>query len=141
MSSWRPWGRVSGGLGDEGRGEALLDRLPGDHALADVAARRQLELDVLERVLDDRAQAAGASLALDRLVGDRLQRVRCEDELDVVEVEEALVLLGQRVAGLGQDRDQVLALELADRGDDTQPNAQMSLRLSTALPRACSGLM
>ena len=34
-------------------------------------ARRQLEHHVEQRVLDDRAQAAGAGLALERLVGDR----------------------------------------------------------------------
>ena len=50
---------------------AALDRLPGDHALGHVAARGQLELDVEQRLLEDRAQAAGAGLALQGLVGDR----------------------------------------------------------------------
>ena len=86
-----------GRLGDQGRAPALGDRLLGDHALGDVAARGQLELDVEQRLLEDRAQAAGAGLALQRLVGDRLEAVLGEDQLDVVELEEALELAGQRV--------------------------------------------
>ena len=45
-------------------------------------------------------------------IGDRLQRVGGEDQLDPVEREEALELLDDRVARLGEDRDQVLAREL-----------------------------
>ena len=64
-----------------------------DHALRHVAARRQLEHHVEQRALDDRPQAAGAGLALERVVGDLPHRVVGEDELDVVVAEEALVLL------------------------------------------------
>ena len=102
-------------LGDQGRRAAALDRLLGDDALGHVAARGQLELDVEQRLLEDRAQAAGAGLALQRPVGDRAERVLGEDELDVVELEEALELLGERVSRLGQDRDQVVAAQLVDR--------------------------
>src|SRR5215471_17611861 len=52
--------------GDERRLQALQDRLLGDHALGDVLARGQLEHHVEQRVLDDRAEAAGAGLALER---------------------------------------------------------------------------
>ena len=55
------------------------------------------------------------------LVGDRVERVVGEDELDVVELEEALELLGERVARLGEDRDQVVARELVDDRHDRQP--------------------
>jgi len=105
-------GLVVDGLGDERGLEPLLDRLLGDDALLDVAARGQLELDVEQGVLEDRAQAARASLALERLVGDRGQRVLREDELDAVELEEPVELLRQRVARLGQDRDEIVAREL-----------------------------
>src|SRR5262249_20366277 len=88
---------------DERRLEVLLDRLLRDHALGDVAPRRQLEHDVEQRVLDDRAEAARAGLALERLVGDLPERVVREDELDVVVAEEALVLLDERVLRLNQD--------------------------------------
>src|SRR5256885_12044916 len=82
---------------------ALVDRLARDHALADVAARGQLELNLEQDLLDDRAQAAGTGLALERLVGDRGERVVGEYELDPVELEEALELLDERVARLGAD--------------------------------------
>src|SRR5215203_161586 len=108
------------GLGDESRAAALGDRLPGNDALGDVAARGQLELDVEEGLLEDRAQAAGAGLSLQRLVSDRLEAVVGEDELDVVELEEALELAGERVARLGQDRGQVIAAELMDCRDHRQ---------------------
>ena len=56
--------------------QALLDRVLGDHALGDVAPRGQLELHVHQRLLEDRAQSAGAGLALERLVGDRARASR-----------------------------------------------------------------
>ena len=83
--------------------------------LLDVAAGRQLELHVEEDLLDDRPQAAGAGLALEGLVGDRDQRVVGEDELDAVELEEALELLDERVARLGEDRDEVVAARAGGR--------------------------
>src|SRR3954464_7171843 len=109
---------LAGGVGDQHRALALLDRLLGDDALLDIAAGGQLELDVEQRLLEDRAEPACAGLALERLVGDRAEGVGSEDELDVVELEEALELPGERIARLGQDRDQVLAAELVDRRDD-----------------------
>ena len=108
------------GLGHEHRRLALLDRFTGHHAFADVIARRQLELDVEQGVLDDRAQSAGAGLADQRLVGDRLERVLGEDQLDPVELEEALELADQGVLGFGQDADQVGLVELMERRDDRQ---------------------
>src|SRR5689334_4384716 len=92
---------------DERRLQALVDRLARDHALRDVLARRQLEHDVEERRLDDRAQAASTGLALERLVRDLREGVVREHELDPVVAEEALVLLDERVLRLGQDADEV----------------------------------
>src|SRR6266545_2223510 len=108
------------GLGDERRLEALRDRLLRDHALGDVLARRQLEHHVEQRGLDDRAEAAGARFALQRLFGDLPQRVLREDEFDRVVGEEALVLLRERVLRLGEDLDEVLLLQLVHRRDDGQ---------------------
>src|SRR5262249_32188789 len=90
------------------------------HALLDVAAAGQLELHVEEDLLDDRPQAAGAGLALERPVGDRGQRLVGEDQLDPVELEEALELLRERVARLGEDLDEVVARELVDGADDRE---------------------
>src|SRR4051812_24697506 len=108
------------GLGDERGLEALFDRLLGHDALLHVAARGELELHVEERLLDDRPEATRARLALERLVGDRLERLVGEDELDVVELEEAVELLGERVLRLGENRDEVLARELVDHADHRQ---------------------
>src|SRR5258708_627051 len=58
------------GARHERRAHPLRDRLLRDHALGDVLSRRQLEHHVEQRRLDDRAQAAGAGLALERTVAD-----------------------------------------------------------------------
>ena len=54
------------------------------------------------------------------LLGDRDERVVGEHELDAVEGEEALELLDERVARLGQDRDEILMGELVDGRHDRQ---------------------
>src|ERR671918_692357 len=107
--------------GDERGPQALRDRLLRDHALGDVAPGGQLEHDVEQRRLDDRAEAAGAGLAVERLVGDLPERVVREDELDRVVGEEALVLLDERVLRLEEDLHEVLPRELVYRGDDGEP--------------------
>ena len=50
--------------------------------------------------------------AQDRLVGDRVERVLGELELDAVELHELLVLLHQRVLRLGEDADQRVPVEV-----------------------------
>src|SRR3954447_20501372 len=116
-------GLVAGGLGarDERRADALRDALLRDHALGHVPSRRQLEHHVEQRALDDRPQAAGAGLALERAVGDLPHRVLGEDELDAVVTEEALVLLDERVLRLLEDLDEVFAPQLVHGGDDREP--------------------
>src|SRR5829696_2378544 len=86
---------LGSGARHERRLEALLDRLLRDHALGDVLARGELEHHVEQRVLDDRAQAAGARLALEGAISDRPQRVVRENELDRVAAEDTLVLLDE----------------------------------------------
>src|SRR5215211_1503287 len=88
---------------DERRVQALRDRLLRDHALGDVASRRQLEHHVEQRALDDRPESAGACLALERAVGDLPERVVREHELDRVVAEETLVLADEGVLRLGED--------------------------------------
>ena len=58
-------------------------------------------------------QAAGADVALERLLGDRLERVVGELQLDVLEAHDGLVLPDQRVLRLVQDLDQRGLVELA----------------------------
>src|SRR3954467_9003499 len=116
---------VRGRFGDEGRLDRALDRVLGDDALADVAPRRKLELDVQEGFLEDRPQSPSADLTLERLVGDRAERVLGKDQLDVVELEEALELARQRVSRLGEDRDEGVTGELVDRRDHWQATDEL----------------
>ena len=69
-------------------------------------AAGQVVHDVEQHLFEDGPQAAGAGAPEQRLVGDRAQRVVGELELDVLELEELLVLLHQRVARLDEDADQ-----------------------------------
>src|SRR4051795_11667360 len=108
------------GLGHERRAETLLDGLLGHDALLDVATGRQLELHVEQGLLEDRAQAARPGLAGQGLVRNRGERLVGEDQLDAVELEEALELLHERVARLGEDPDQVVAAELVHGAHDRQ---------------------
>src|SRR6266498_4384061 len=109
------------GARDERRLQVLLDRLLRDHALGDVAARRELEHHVEQCGLDDRAQTARTGLALERLVGDLPERVVRKHELDAVVAEETLVLLHERVLRLHQDLHEVFALQLVHGRDDREP--------------------
>src|SRR6478736_6187362 len=110
---------------DEGRGDVVLDDLPGDDHLGDVAPRRHVVHHVEEDLLDDRAQAAGAGATLEGRLGDRVDGVVGELELDAVEVEELLVLLDERVARLGEDLDERLAVELVHAGDQRQATDEL----------------
>ena len=75
---------------------------------------------VEHQVLDDHPQAAGADLALQRQLGDRLEGVVGEAQLDVLVLEQPLVLTRDRVARLGEDPDQRRPIELVQRADDRQ---------------------
>src|SRR5690606_31875683 len=97
-----------------------LDHLVGDDDLADAFQRRQFEHRVEQDLLHDRAQAAGAGLADDRLAGDLAQRVLVEGQFDVFHLEQALVLLDQRVLRLGQDLDQRILVEVFQRRQNRQ---------------------
>src|SRR5437764_3486268 len=111
---------VLGRLGHERGLEPALDRLLGYDALLHVAPRGELELHLEERLFEDRPQPALAGLAFQRAVGDRDEGFVGEHELDSVELEEALELLDERVARLGEDRDEIVARELVDHRDHGQ---------------------
>ena len=68
---------------------------------------------VEEHLLEDRPQAAGAGAAQQRLVGDGLEAVGGELQLDVLELEHLLVLAHERVLRLGEDPHQRVAVEAA----------------------------
>src|SRR5258706_4803915 len=102
------------------RFERLADRALGDQAALDVGTRWNLEHRVEQRLLDDRLQSARAGAAKQCQLRDRIERSLLEHELHVVQREELLVLLDQRVLGLGEDADDVLLVEVVQRDDDGQ---------------------
>ena len=71
-------------------------------------------------LFEDRPQTAGTGAALERFVGDRVERVVGEDEVDVVEVEELLVLLHQRVLRLDEDAHERVLVEVVHDADDRE---------------------
>src|SRR5207244_8738061 len=70
--------------------------------------------------LHDGAEAAGARLALDRLLGDGDHGVGVDAELDALHLEKALILLDQGVLGLGEDADQRRLVEVVESGEHRQ---------------------
>ena len=94
------------GARDQRRVDVLEDDLAGDDDPGDVLAGRHLVHHREQHLFHDGAQAAGAGAAQDGLVGDRLEGVVGELQLDAVELEEPLVLADQGVLGLGEDPDQ-----------------------------------
>ena len=77
---------------DPQRTGLAFDHLGADHHLFDAAQARKLEHGVEKDALHDGAQAPGAGLALDRLLGNRAQRLLREAELDILHLEQALIL-------------------------------------------------
>src|SRR5258708_2945907 len=128
IRGWVPLGRLSHRpgrgsrlVGDLELGlERIADRPLRDDAALDLRTRRNLEHRVEERLFDDRLQGPGAGAAQERKLGDRVERPLLEDELHVVQREELLVLLDERVLGLGEDADDVLLVEVVQGDDDRQ---------------------
>src|SRR5690606_27118174 len=110
---------------DHERLAVAFDRVLVDHHLLHVLQAGQVEHDVEQGLLEDRAQPPGAGLALERLAGDRLQRGRPHLEIDALHREQPLVLLDQRVPGFDQDLDQRVGIELVERGDHRKASDQL----------------
>ena len=107
--------------GHQQRVHVLEHRLAGDDDPLHVLAARHLVHDRHQDLFQDRPQPAGAGPAQDRLVGDGLERVVGELQVDAVQLEQPPVLADQRIARLGQDPDERLAVEVVHAGDDRQP--------------------
>jgi hypothetical protein len=91
---WRPGSRgTSVGLTFSSTTSASMTHL------LDVVAAREVVHDVEQHLFEDGPQAAGAGAPQQRLVGDRVEGVVGELELDVFELEELLVLLDQAFLG------------------------------------------
>src|SRR3989440_5278919 len=110
---------VIGAVDDVGLGLPLDDRLIDDDP-GDVAHRGQLVHGIEEHGLEDGAQAPRAGLALHGAMRHRAQRLLAELELGPLHLEQAPVLLGERVLRLGEDRDQGLLIELIEGGHHRQ---------------------
>src|SRR6266511_3535905 len=96
-----------------------------DHALGDVLPGGELVHDVEEHLLQDGPQSPRAGASKHALIGDRLQSVVAEFQLDPVELEELLVLLDERVLRLGEDIDQGLPVEVVHIRDDRQASDEL----------------
>src|SRR3989441_651767 len=126
--SWRSMLRPGSGfllladaLGHEQRGPTLRDAFGRHGDLADVIATRQLEHDVGHHLFQDGAQAARARAALDRLLGDGLERFLLHREPHVFELEQLLVLLREGVLRLDEDTDERVLVQRVERHHHRQP--------------------
>src|SRR5580704_49360 len=106
---------------DVERPGAALDDLARDHDLFDAFQARQVEHGVEQDHLHDRAQAARAGLAVDRLAGNRGQRLVGQGQIHRLHLEHALVLLDQRVLRLGEDALERRLVEVLQRRDHGKP--------------------
>src|SRR5256885_94789 len=112
-------------LRDEQGLPAFGDALGRDGDLTHVVAARQVEHDVGHHLFEDRAEAAGAGAPLDRLLRDGLEGILLDGEPHVLELEQFLVLLGQRVLGLDQDARQRVFVERVERHRHREPAGQL----------------
>src|SRR2546426_984611 len=112
-------------LRDEQWLPAFRDALGRNGDLAHVVAARQIEHDVGHHLLEDGAEAAGTRTPLDRLLGNRLERVLLDREPHILELEQLLVLLGERVLAVDEDADQGVLVQRVERYGDREPAHQL----------------
>src|SRR5216684_1536224 len=102
------------------RASRSLHHFARDHDLFDAFQARQIEHGLQQDAFENRAQAARAGLAVDSLAGDRAKGLVGERQLDVLHLEQALILLHQRVLRIGQNLLQRSFVEILQRGDHRQ---------------------
>src|SRR5262249_55601850 len=68
----------------------------------------------------DRAQPTGTGLAVDGLAGNGADRLLRQREIDRLHLEQALILLHQRIFGLGENELERGLIEILERGHDGQ---------------------
>src|SRR6266851_3123899 len=103
----------------------IADRTLADQAALDLGPRRDLEHRVEQRLLDDRLQGARTCASKQSQLRYGIERALLKDELDVVQREEFLVLLHERVLGLGEDADDVLLVKVVQGHDDRQASDEL----------------
>src|SRR5258706_1574715 len=92
----------------------------GDDVLAALAFVGEAVHQVQHDLFADGAEGAGASVALEGALGNVFQRAGGELDFAAFHAEELLVLLDQRVLGLGEDVDQRADVEGFEGGADGQ---------------------
>src|SRR5215212_11848654 len=105
----------------QGGQSRFLHNFSANDYLGDVVAARDVVHDVEQHLLEDGPQSAGTSAAQQGEIGDRLDGVGSEFEVDTVELEELTELFDECVSRLYQYPDQCISIERADRGDHRQP--------------------
>ena len=99
--------------------------LVGDDDLVDVISAGHVEHDVEQDLFQDGAQTSGTRASCQCLLGHLVERLRREVQLNAVELEQALVLLDQRVLRLRQHSDQRCAIELRHSGEHRQSTDEL----------------
>src|SRR5687768_15467692 len=102
-----------------------LHDLTRNHALPDLLLPGERVHQVEHEVLDDHPQAARADLAQQGGFRDRLERVVCEPQLDVLVFEQLLVLTRDGVPWLRENLHQRGAIELVEGADHRQPTDEL----------------
>jgi len=111
---------VIGATWDHGGRRLTSHRIQVDNDASRLVVTRQLVHHVEEDLLEDGPQPAGASSPRESLFSDGLQGLLGDPQFDVLELEQALVLLHQRIPGFHQDPHQRLGLQLGDRAHNRQ---------------------
>src|SRR6185437_5230223 len=105
---------------DVKRASRTLDNFARDHDLFHSFQAWKIEHGLQQDALEDRAQAPRASLALDRLAGDRAERLIGESQFDILHLEQTLILLDQRILRIGENLFQRSFVEILQRHDHRQ---------------------
>lgn len=105
---------------DDERSVMLHDHLFADDNFLHTCARRHVVHDVEHGGFEDGAETSSAAVSFERQSRHRSERAFRELQLHAVHVEQALVLLDQAVARLGENVDERVFVELVERGDDGQ---------------------
>src|SRR6266576_1286460 len=115
--------RVAGPVGpgiDVERPRGALDDLFRDHDFLYAFEARQVEHRVEQDTFYDRAQSARPGLAVDGLAGNGAKRLLRQREINRFHLEQPLVLLHQRVLGLGENELEGGLVEILERRHDRQ---------------------
>src|SRR6185369_17352985 len=116
---------VNSGKALAGDRPASFDHLARNNEFFDAFLRRKGIHGVKQQLFQDHHQAARADFSLDRLSRDSLERVFCELELDVIEVEFLLVLLDQSVLWFGKNFYECALVELVQHAAHGQASDKL----------------